>query len=151
MAKALGVQYLVLDHLSIVVSGIDGGDERRLIDNTMTKLRGLVEECRIGLILVSHLKRPEGRGHENGAETTLAQLRGSASIAQLSDCVLGLERNQQDHEERNLTNIRVLKNRFSGDTGLATQLRYSHITGRMLEEEITETESGLTAQEQTPF
>jgi twinkle protein len=148
MAKALGVQYLVLDHLSIVVSGLDGGDERRLIDNTMTKLRALVEECGIGLVLVSHLKRPEGRGHENGAETTLAQLRGSAAIAQLSDMVLGLERDQQDAEARNITNVRVLKNRFSGDTGLAVTLRFSHITGRLTEEEIA---ADPVEAEQTPF
>ena len=32
---------LVIDHLSIMVSGIEGGDERRLIDNIMTKLRSL--------------------------------------------------------------------------------------------------------------
>ena len=49
-----------------------------------------------------------------------------------------------------MTNVRVLKNRFSGDTGLASRLRYSHITGRMMEEEITETEGGLTEND-TPF
>jgi hypothetical protein len=138
MSKALGVEYIVLDHLSIVVSGLDSGDERRIIDNTMTKLRALVEECKIGLILVSHLKRPEGRGHENGAETTLAQLRGSASIAQLSDMVLGLERDQQNADTRNRTNVRVLKNRFSGDTGLASTLLFSHITGRLTETDAME-------------
>ena len=149
MAKALGVEYLVLDHLSIVVSGLDSGDERRIIDNTMTKLRALVEECKIGLILVSHLKRPEGRGHENGAETSLAQLRGSASIAQLSDIVCGLERDQQNAEARNTTNIRVLKNRFSGDTGLASTLTYSHITGRLAETEILDNEE--PEETDTPF
>lgn len=151
MAKALGVEYIVLDHLSIVVSGIDSGDERRLIDNTMTKLRGLVEECKLGLVLVSHLKRPDGRGHENGAETTLAQLRGSAAIAQLSDCVVGLERDQQDPESRHLTNVRVLKNRFSGDTGLATTLRYSQTTGRLVEAEITQTQESSDDEETPSF
>ncbi len=29
-----------------------------------TKLRQVVEQTGIGLVLVSHLKRPEGRGHE---------------------------------------------------------------------------------------
>ena len=151
MAKALGVEYIVLDHLSIVVSGMDSGDERRMIDNTMTKLRGLVEKCKLGLILVSHLKRPDGRGHENGAETTLAQLRGSAAIAQLSDCVVGLERDQQDAEARHLTNVRVLKNRFSGDTGLATTLRYSQTTGRLVEEEITQPTPDTNDDQPSPF
>jgi twinkle protein len=150
MAKALGVEYLVLDHLSIVVSGLDSGDERRIIDNTMTKLRALVEECKIGLILVSHLKRPEGRGHENGAETSLAQLRGSASIAQLSDIVCGLERDQQNAESRNITNVRVLKNRFSGDTGLASTLTYSQLTGRLTESEVLDNEP-IEEDTNTPF
>lgn len=134
MAKVLEVDYCVLDHLSIVVSGMGDGDERRLIDNTMTKLRALVEETQLGLILVSHLKRPEGKGHEEGATTSLAQLRGSAGIAQLSDMVIGLERNQQDAENRNKTVLRVLKNRFSGETGVACALNYDPTTGLMSEE-----------------
>ena len=53
--------------------------------------------------MVSHLKRPDGKGHEEGAVSSLSQLRGSASIAQLSDMVIGLERNGQadDPVERN--------------------------------------------------
>ena len=38
MSKAMDVDYVVLDHLSIIVSGMGEGDERRMIDNTMTKL-----------------------------------------------------------------------------------------------------------------
>lgn len=132
MAKALDCKWTILDHLSIVVSGLDeGGDERKLIDRTMTMLRTLVEETGIGLILVSHLKRPDGKGHEEGAKTSLNQLRGSHAIAQLSDMVLGLERNQQDDENPNVTVVRVLKNRFSGITGEATKLYYNHETGRL--------------------
>lgn len=134
MAKAMDVTHIVLDHLSIVVSGMGDGDERRLIDNTMTKLRALVEETKLGLILVSHLKRPEGKGHEEGATTSLAQLRGSAGIAQLSDMVIGLERNQQDTDNKHRTCLRVLKNRFSGDTGIACNLIYDSNTGLMTEE-----------------
>lgn len=131
MAKGCGCKWIVLDHLSIVVSGIGDGDERRLIDNTMTKLRSLVEELKIGMILVSHLKRPEGRGHEEGASTSLSQLRGSAGIAQLSDMVIGLERNQQDENQRNRTIVRILKNRFTGETGIASYLEFNAETGRL--------------------
>lgn len=98
----------------------------------MTLLRTLVQETGIGLLLVSHLKRPEGRGHEEGAQTSLAQLRGSAAIGQLSDMVLGLERNQQGPDP-NITAVRVLKNRFSGQTGVACHLRYDPDTGRLAE------------------
>lgn len=134
MAKGLGCDWIVLDHLSIVVSGLGDGDERRLIDNAMTMLRTLVEETGIGLILVSHLKRPDGnKGHEEGATTSLSQLRGSHAIAQLSDMVIGLERNQQS-DTPNKTTVRVLKNRFTGDTGLAGELYYNRTTGRLSED-----------------
>jgi len=124
-----------LDHISIVVSAQASGDERKAIDEIMTKLRMLVQETGVALIVVSHLKRPDSKGHEEGAATSLAQLRGSGSIAQLSDMVIGLERNGQaeDQVERNTTRVRVLKNRFSGTTGPASALLYSRSTGRMTE------------------
>ena len=132
MTMGLDCTFIVLDHLSIVISGIREGDERRLIDNTMTKLRSLVEEQQIGLILVSHLRRSDGKPHEEGGVTSLSHLRGSGGTAHLSDIVLGLERNQQSDTPHE-TVVRVLKNRFSGNTGIACTLNYDPITGRMLE------------------
>lgn len=135
MAKALNCKYIVVDHISIIVSAQENGDERKAIDEIMTKLRMLVQETNIALFVVSHLKRPDGRGHEEGAATSLAQLRGSGSIAQLSDMVLGAERNGQEEDmtKRNTTYLRVLKNRYSGMTGPACSLLYTKETGRMLE------------------
>lgn len=135
MAKALNCNYILLDHISIIISGGDVGDERKALDAIMTRLRMLVQETGISLICVSHLKRPESRGHEDGAVTSLSQLRGSGAIAQLSDIVIGLERNGQaeDAVERNTTHVRVLKNRYSGATGPAGHILYSSQTGRMLE------------------
>lgn len=135
MAKAMDCHYVFLDHISIVVSAQSNGDERKAIDEIMTKLRMLVQETGISLFCVSHLKRPDSKGHEEGAVTSLAQLRGSGSIAQLSDMVIGLERNGQhdDVAERNTTHVRVLKNRFSGTTGPACKLLYTKETGRMTE------------------
>ena len=141
LAKGCDVGWVILDHLSIVVSGIDDGDERKTIDVLMTQLRSLVEETGIGLILVSHLRRPEGnRGWEEGLITSLNALRGSASIAQLSDSVIGLERNQQDQETANQVTVRVLKNRFSGETGVATTLYFDRVTGRLSEHEFVSDE-----------
>ena len=101
----------------------------------MTKLRTLVQETDIALIVVSHLRRPDGKGHEEGAVTSLAQLRGSGSIAQLSDMVLGLERDSQNEDvaTRNTTTLRVLKNRFVGMTGPACYLYWDKDTGRLNE------------------
>jgi twinkle protein len=100
----------------------------------MTKLRSFVEETGCGMLLVSHLRRPTGdKGHENGAQTALSQLRGSAAIGQLSDICIGLERDQQSESETDGTTVRVLKNRFTGWCGPAGSVRYEESTGRMLE------------------
>jgi twinkle protein len=135
-ARGLDCKYILLDHVSIVVSAQEHGDERKAIDEIMTKLRMIVQETGISLFVVSHLKRPDGgRGHEEGAATSLSQLRGSGSIGQLADMVLGLERAAQHEDpiERNTTRIRVIKNRYSGETGKACAVLYDKFTGRMTE------------------
>ncbi len=135
LAKGLDCKYIIIDHISIIVSDQSHGDERRALDEIMTRLRTLVQETGVSMIVVSHLRRPDGKGHEEGAATSLSQLRGSASIGQLSDIVIGLERDAQndDPEVRNTTRIRVLKNRFSGITGPCCDLRYDVDTGRLTE------------------
>lgn len=136
MAKACDCRVVFLDHISIVVSGQDLGDERKAIDNMMTKLRTLVQELEITLICVSHLRRPTGNaGHEDGQAVSLSQLRGSGAIAQLSDAVITLERNSmaQDDNERHQTKVSVAKNRYNGYTGPACTLKYDMETGRMME------------------
>jgi len=133
LVKGCDCDYIFLDHINMVVSGLEG-DERKLIDYTMTKLRTLVEECNFGLVVVCHLKRIEGKsGHEEGAVTSLSHLRGSHALAQLSDMVIGFERNQQSSEINNIMTCRVLKNRYCGDTGVASTLLYNSDTGRLSE------------------
>jgi twinkle protein len=136
MAKACDCRVIFLDHLSIIISGQDNGDERKAIDVLMTRLRTLVQELGVTLIVVSHLKRPNGnQGHEDGQAVSLSQLRGSGAIAQLSDAVITLERNSMsaDANERHTTKVAVAKNRYSGLTGPACDLKYDVDTGRMHE------------------
>ena len=124
LATGLDTRVIFLDHLSILLSGLDG-DERRMIDTTMTKLRSLVERTGVAMFLVSHLRRTSSdQNHEEGARVTLGQLRGSAAIAQLSDGVIALERNQQSTSGGGDTTVRVLKNRYSGEVGVACRLSY---------------------------
>lgn len=136
LATGLGVDFIVLDHISIVVSGIADGDERRIIDNLMTDLRSLVEHTGVGMLLISHLSVPQGgaRAHEEGGRVTLNQLRGSGSIKQISDNIIALERNQQG-DTPNISLIRVLKNRLFGFTGEAGYVEYIPDTGRLVHTE----------------
>ena len=139
LAQGLGVDFIILDHISIVVSGIEDGDERRIIDNLMTSLRSLVENTGVGLVLISHLKQPEGKAHEEGGRVTINQLRGSGSIKQLSDNIVGVERDQQG-EDPDEAQLRLLKNRLIGPTGLCDTVSYDHATGRLeaVDEDATE-------------
>ena len=136
MIIGLDCKWIVVDHLHMLVLSTLENDERKAIDGIMHRLRTMVEETGCGMILVSHLRRVEGnRGHENGIETGLSHLRGSQSIAQLSDCVIALERNQQseDEIEASTTKVRVLKSRYTGDVGVASHLLYDSKTGRLRE------------------
>lgn len=132
--RTCGCKFIILDHLHIALSTNIQTDERRLIDNFVTNLRTLVQELNICLICVSHLNRPKSdASFEEGKNISLTNLRGSHSIAQLSDMVLSLERNQQS-EDAHKTTIRVLKNRFSGETGTCGHLIYNPETGRLKED-----------------
>ena len=107
-----------------------------MLDKCMTMLRSFAEETGAGLLIVSHLRRPvAGKSHEEGLMPSLTDLRSSHSIAQLSDMVLALGRNSQsdDAKERNTTHVRILKNRFSGETGPTCSLLYDPNTGRLNE------------------
>jgi len=135
MNKALGCQVICLDHISILISGLTSGvnDERRLVDDIMTRLRVEVQALGICLILVSHLRRPQGdKGHEGGAQVSLSQLRGSHAIAQLADTCIGINVDAEDPTsgKRNLV---VLKNRHTGEVGPAGVLKYDLNTGRLTE------------------
>jgi len=140
LATGLECRIIFLDHLSILLSGLDG-DERRTIDQTMTRLRSLVERTGISLFLVSHLRRTtnDRTSHEEGGKVSLSQLRGSAGIAQLSDQVVGIERNQQSETERDIATLRIVKNRYSGETGYAGKIKFDLNTSRFTEYEATET------------
>ena len=138
LASGLECRIVFLDHLSILLSGLDG-DERKMIDTTMTKLRSLVERTGISLFLVSHLRRSNNdrATHEEGGRVSLSQLRGSHSIAQLSDQVIALERDQQSEADRDVTTLRIIKNRYSGETGYAGKIRYNLTTSKFTEYETT--------------
>ncbi len=140
MVKGLDCPLIFLDHISILV-GLNharrGGDEREAIDDTMHRLRSITDETGATIFILSHLSKPQGggAGHEEGGRVRLSQLRGSAAIAQLSNLTLVLERNNQadNEDERDTMIARVLKNRFSGDGGIATALKWDPARGRHIE------------------
>jgi twinkle protein len=140
----------MLDHISILVGMQQAktyGNEREAIDECMHKLRSLVESTGVTILLISHLSRAVGgaTAHEEGGRATLGQLRGSQAIAQLSNIAIAIERDSQaDTEELRSTSVcRVLKNRFTGETGEACTLKYIRDTATLVECDPIKTEDAL--------
>ena len=127
-AKSLSVDFIMLDHISIAVSGED--DERLEIDRLFEKLTSLVVETGVGVLAVMHLRKVPGKSFNRGGEVELEDIRGSAGAAQMSWNVWALERDQQG-ENKDVLQVRVLKNRALGFTGVADQLIFNHETGRL--------------------
>ncbi|AZV02354.1 DNA primase/helicase [Pectobacterium phage Q19] len=129
MRVGLGCDIIILDHISIVVSASAESDERKMIDRLMTKLKGFAKSTGCVLVAICHLKNPDkGKAHEEGRAVSITDLRGSGSQRQLSDSIIALERDQQgDFANRVL--VRLLKCRFTGDTGVVGYMEYNKETG----------------------
>ena len=133
LAVGCECDFIVLDHLSMVISGLDV-EERKTLDILMTRLRQFVEQTGVGVIAISHLRRNNNKTSFNRAgEVDLNDLRGSASLEQLSDVVLSVERNmmEDDREKAEVSQIRLLKNRPFGQTGPCGFVKYDRHTGRL--------------------
>lgn len=135
----LGCKYIILDHLSIVVSD-QSGDERKQLDEITTKIKTLCMELNIAVIAVIHQNRA-------------GQIRGTAGVEQLANIVFKLHRQKDDPDvwRRNVTKVVVEKNRFCGRTGPACYLYYDEFTGRLRElspEEVKQYESGASSLEE---
>lgn len=126
---AAGCDFIVLDHVSIVVSGLETMDERKDLDVLMTRLRSFVQETGVGVIAIAHLKRKPGTSFNEGGQVSLSDLRGSAALEQLSDTVIAMERDQQSEEHKHTSTVRVLKCRITGDTGEADRLNWNQRRG----------------------
>lgn len=131
-ARSKDCDFIFLDHLSMVISGSESRNERKDIDMLMHKLAQMVVETGVGLVQIVHLKRTGGdKSFAKGGEVELTDLRGSAALEQLSWAVVGMERDQQG-DDRDFSNVRLLKNRTWGFTGLCDSLKYETDTGRLV-------------------
>lgn len=140
---ALGCKYVVVDHLSIIVSD-QSGDERKQLDEISTKLKTICMELNIALLCIIHQNRA-------------GLVRGTAGVEQVANIVIRLERDKTAANEwrRNVMKTTIEKNRFSGMTGPGSYLHYNNKTGRLEEldaDEIIEYEAGNErADDRVPF
>lgn len=113
LVSGCGCVYVLLDHITMAVSGLSGEDERRSLDNLSTRLEMMVKELDFSLIIVSHVN-------------DIGQTRGSRYISKIADIRIDATRDltSSDPVIRNTTSLMVSKNRFSGKTGPAGTLLF---------------------------
>lgn len=117
LVTARSCKYVLLDHITMVVSGLAGEDERRALDYISTRLEMMVKELDFSLIFVSHV-------NDNG------QTRGSRNIAKIADIRIDATRDVTASDDRLRRTIQLIvsKNRFAGNTGPAGELLFDPIT-----------------------
>lgn len=131
MVKALDCKVIFIDPLSFVVAAANERDERKALDHVAYQFGRDVKQLGCNLQVSHHLNRGDGKAFEEGGEISLKNIRGSAGIANFSMAIFGYERNQQG-DRPDLTQIRVLKGRHTGFTGIADVLKWDEPTGRQL-------------------
>lgn len=125
-----GCSHIVLDHLSVVISGSHIENERKELDIVMTALAAFCAANDVCIIAVSHINRtaaeqfkpPKGKEDEPFWVTiSKEQMRGSAALEQLAFIVLGLEPQIMPDRSRGNVRLTVLKNRPWGILGVADE------------------------------
>ena len=117
LVAACGCKYIFFDHITMVVTGQEGNDERKELDYLSTHLAMLVRELGFTLVLVSH-------------ENDQGQTRGSRNISKIADLHVRLLRDitAENEIERNTTQLMVVKNRFGAMTGPSDKLFFDRET-----------------------
>ena len=128
MVLVEGCKYVVLDHLSMVVSGNDTDNERKELDMVMTALASFCAANNVHLIVVCHINRSDSaqflpqKGQEDKpfwVNVRKESARGSAALEQCSWNILGIEPEILPDFSRGRVRIKVLKTRFGDSLGIA--------------------------------
>ena len=153
MVKGKDCNYIFLDHITALGDGLEK-DVNQQMRNIVSSLASLTRELGFTLFMISHLRKPEGKPHEEGGRVHLDDLYGAAALKQWCSFIFGLERNQQakDINKRNQTAIRCLKDRYTGrGAGKIVYVNYSTATGRLIEGELIEEKEEEFEQEDGAF
>ncbi len=132
LAVEKGFQVALLDHISLIISASATREgERRDIDVLMNKIKSLCNRTKLTIIAASHLSNPQqGKDWEEGREVLQRDFRGSGSLRQIPDILIGVERNLRDAATRDRSILRLVKNRgYGSDLGVCDTLYYTSATG----------------------
>ena len=128
MVLVEGCKYILLDHISAVISGLDDDNERKTLDVVMTNLASFCAAHDVHIIVVSHINRqdshqflpPKGKEAEPfWVNVRKESARGSAALEQFSWNILALEPEILPDFSRGRVRLKVLKTRFGDSLGIA--------------------------------
>ena len=140
------VDFIILDHLSMLVTGLETSDERSALEKTMVELAAYVASHDLGIIAVSHLNRgiaqefkpPKGKENEPfWVNVRKEDLKGASGLEQLSWIVLGLEPEIMPDKSRGRVRWTVLKNRPWSKLGIADTFKMNEQTGLLEDASVT--------------
>ena len=133
-------KYIFLDHITMIVSGHEGDDERKKLDYISTRLAMLTRELGFTLFLISHV-------NDDG------KTRGSRNISKIADLNIYISRDLEANtkEERNVTHVMVKKNRFGATTGPAGKLWFDDKTFKLSELDEQAMEAKVKLSKAAPF
>lgn len=144
MAVSEGIRIFYVDHLTAMA---DTADERGSLEQIMKEMASLAKALKVIIHFISHLATPDGKSHEEGGHVSIRHFKGARAIGFWSHFMFGLERNQQAEDERvrQTTTLRVLKDRYTGQsTGQLLYLGYDPGTGLLFETEAPEEQTTFT-------
>lgn len=124
-----GCNVIVVDHLSLIMSGNREADERKQIDILMTELASFVVKTQVMMHCIVHIKRKDKKSVNRGGQIDIQDLRGSSSLEGISWNVIALERDTMSTSASNEVTPIVLKNREGGTLGPCSPLIYNPKTG----------------------
>lgn len=128
MVLAEGCKYIILDHISAVISGLESENERKDLDVAMTNLSAFCAANDVHLLVVSHINRsdsqqflpPKGKeGEPFWVNVRKESARGSAALEQFSWNIVAVEPEILPDFSRGRVRLKVLKTRFGDRLGIA--------------------------------
>ncbi|UZV39696.1 primase/helicase [Trabzonvirus APT65] len=127
-----GIKFIFLDNITALTAHLSATEINTEVATIAAELSGMCNELNFTCFVFSHLNPPKGGApHENGGQVQEVQFTGSRGLMRFSQLILGFERDKQaEGDDKNLSQIRVLKDRYFGQTGVIGT-KYNPLTGRL--------------------
>jgi len=126
LAKAEECDLIIIDPIQAAIDSSDNGAVIQFMDEILK----FAKETNVAVILVSHMRKPDGKDPHAVSEYDLL---GSSSINQIAFNTILISRDKmaEDPVKKNATKLHLVKCRRTGDTGSAGWLRYDNQTTHM--------------------